>query len=163
MRRASKAARVVLAGTALLLALSACEDEGDTPAAEGAPQLSRSEFTAAVDEICAADRDALTDLEAPRGLKGAPEFLREVLPVIREQLVRVRELGDPPAEGAETYLDWLQARDGIVQTTAQMIEAAESGDRDQFQRLAILQQQLDEKADEAAEEYGFEVCGVGTS
>ena len=144
--------------------LVACDGSGDTdPPVNEAPRLSRAEFTAEVDAICAADRDKLGGLEAPEGLRGAPQFLRQVLPVIREQLARIRDLGEPPAEGAETYLDWFQARNGIVETTAQMIEAAESGDNDQFQRLAILQQQLDEKADEAADAYGFEVCGVGSS
>ena len=152
--------KVALAGIAFAL-LSACDGGSSPEPTSTGASLSRADFVAEVDAICASDRDKLTGLEPPRGLDEAAGFLREVLPVIRDQLNRIRDLGQPPEIESETYLDWFQARDGIVETTAAMIEAAEEGDRDQFQRLAVLQQELDERADEAADSYGFEVCGAG--
>ena len=94
-------------------------------------------------------------------MEESAQFLREVLPVIREQLDRIRALGEPPEDGADVYLEWFEARDSIVEATAQMIEAAEEEDRRLFQQLAAVQQELDERADAAATEYGFESCGSG--
>ncbi len=152
---------MIAAGLLLALLVGCDGDDGPTASAPGEPELTRAEFTAKADAICADNQGALSNLDPPQGLGATAAVLREVLPVIREEINRLRELGEPPEDGREAYLDWFQARDAIVEATAQMIAAAEQGDRDQFQRLAILQQELDERADEAAEEYGFEVCGTG--
>lgn len=144
----------------LLLAcalLTGCNGDEQPSDAEGP---TRAEFIARVDAICADRSNALEDLDPPRNLEESARFLRRVLPVIRDQLERIRALGAPPDDGAQTYVQWFEARDGIVETTADMIDAAEEGDAARFQELAALQQQLDEKADNAAAAYGFEVCGA---
>ena len=152
---------MLVAGLALALLVACNGDDGSSDSSPDSTELTRAEFTAQADAICESDRGRLSGFDPPRGLGATAAVLREVLPVIRDQINRLRELGEPPSDGAQVYLDWFQARDAIVEATAQMIEAAEQGDRDQFQRLAILQKELDERADEAAEEYGFEVCGTG--
>ena len=119
----------------------------------------RAEFIARVDAICADRSNAVEGQEPPRNLEESARFLRRLLPVLREQLARIRALGEPPDDGARTYVEWFEARDGIVETTADMIDAAEDKDIARFQELATLQQQLDEAADEAAAAYGFEECG----
>lgn len=146
----------------LLLFSTACDGGGDggENGETLTAQLSRAELIEKVDEICSVGRSQLENLEPPKSLKESAPFLREILPVIRDQLVEIRELGEPPADGREIYLQWIEARDGIVETTAKMIGAAEEGDEDQFQQLAALQQGLDQQADKAANEYGFKVCGA---
>ena len=148
----------------LLLFSTACDGGGDTAVnGEASPaQLSRAELIEQVDEICTRGRSQLENLEPPTSLKESAPFLREIFPLIREQLVEIRELGEPPADGREIYLQWIEARDGIVETTAQMIAAAEEGDESQFQLLAARQQELDQQADKAANTYGFNVCGASS-
>ena len=145
------------------LVMAGCDDSSDPEAQPAAgAELTRAEFTAEVDAICADDSSDLEGLEAPDNLKDSGPFLREVLPVIRDQLNRIREVGEPPEPGRETFLRWFAARDGIVETTAAMIEAAEEGDESQFQRMVLVQRELDERADAAADAYGLEVCGGGS-
>ncbi len=150
MRRATAAVVMV---TSLFLG---CSDDSSEPEAD---TVTREEFTARVDAICADRSRAIEDFEPPRNAEESARLLRRFLPVMRDQLARIRALGEPPESGSSTYLQWFAARDGIVETTADMIDAAEEGDAGRFQELASLQQQLDEKADEAAAAYGFEVCG----
>ena len=151
-------------GALVLVGLSSACDGGSPSVDQGrVAGASRAEFIAKVDEICAGDRSALEDIDPPRNLKESGPFLRQVLPVIRDQIAAIRELGEPPAERRDVYLEWVQARDGIVKTTVLMIEAAESGDEQEFQTLAAAQRDLDTAADKAAAEYGFEVCGSSDS
>ena len=154
---------VQVVACALLFALgtSACSGGDDPPQNEGKPSgLTRAQLIEKVDEICTKGRAQLENLEPPKSLKESAPFLRKILPIIRKQLTEIRELGEPPEEERQTYVDWVEARDGIVETTAQMIAAAEEGDETEFQRLAAIQQDLDTQADKAAGAYGFKVCGV---
>ena len=159
MRRSFRAVATALVFVSILL--SSC-DGGDTPEGDGsAPSgLTRAELIEQVDEICTKGRAQLKDLQPPKNLKESSQFLRQILPIIREQLTKIRGLGEPPEDGRRVYLQWIEARDGIVETTARMIAAAEEGDQSEFQRLAALQQDLDTQADKAASAYGFKVCGV---
>lgn len=151
-------------GALVLVGLASACDGGSPGVEQGqAVGTSRAAFIEKVDEICAGDRAELEDIGPPRNLKESGPFLRQVLPVIRDQIAAIRELGEPPAKRRDVYLKWLQARDGIVETTVLMIEAAESGDEQQFQSLAAAQKDLDTAADKAAAEYGFEVCGSSDS
>jgi hypothetical protein len=135
-------------------------DVGNNPS--GGASVTKDQLIARIDAICTSGRDQLRDLEAPRNLGETPKFLRRVLPVIRDQVKEIRALGEAPKEDRGIYLEWFAARDGIVETTALMIKAAEEGDRDEFNRYAALQSQLDSQADDAAKRYGFEVCGAST-
>lgn len=151
---------LIAAFVALAALFSGCEGGSDTlEEGGGTPaQMTKAEFIERVDAICA-NSDPIEGLEAPKNLSEAAPFLRRLLPVIRDQLDRIRAVGQPPDQDAATYLEWFEARDGIVETTADMIEAAEDGDAAQFGRLAVLQQELDAQADEAARAYGFQSCG----
>ena len=154
--------RLVAAALAVLALVTACDGGGDTPDEDqdAAQELTRAELVEAVDEICTQGRSQLENLEPPKNLDESAQFLRRILPIIREQLTEIRELGEPPEDGRRIYLQWIEARDGIVETTAQMIAAAEEGDQTEFQRLAAIQQDLDVQADKTAGVYGFKVCGV---
>ena len=139
----------------LVLCLGACDGDDET-----APQpLTKADVIARVDEICSRGQGQIEGLEPPKNLAASAEFLGRVLPVVQENLDRIRGVGRVPAEDRKTYLEWLQAREGIVQTTRQMIEAAEARDQVEFERLAAEQAELDSRADKAARDYGFEVCG----
>ena len=129
------------------------------PAATNGAALTKAQLITEIDAICSGARDLLEGLEAPGTLKEAAKFLRKVLPVIRDQAQEIKALGDPPSQDRDLYLEWLSAREGIVETTALMIKAAEERDRNGFERHAILQSDLDSRADAAAQKYGFEVCG----
>lgn len=129
------------------------------PAATNGSGLTKTALITEIDAICTGARDLLEGLEAPGNLEEAAKFLRKVLPVIRDQAGEVKALGDPPSQDQDVYLEWLSAREGIVETTALMIKAAEERDRNEFERHAILQSDLDSRADTAAQKYGFEVCG----
>lgn len=143
----------------LVVSLDACsgDDEGAAP-----ELLSKEDVIERVDEICRQGQGQIEGLEAPKSLEASADFLGRVLPVVRENLDRIRAIGEIPAEDRRVFLDWLQAREGIVHTTQEMIAAAQADDKAEFQRLAAEQDQLDARADKAAREYGFKVCGQPT-
>ena len=148
--------RIALVVLFSLLVCTACDGAAREA---GDDVLTKAEFRERVDAICADRSNALEGLAPPENLEESAVFLRRLLPVIRDQVARIRALGEPPEDGAQAYLEWFEAREGVVETTADMIDAAEDGDAARFQGLATVQQELDEKADEAAATYGFEVCG----
>lgn len=148
-----------LVGCALIVSLSACS--GDDGGGVEKP-LTKLDVIARVDKICAEGQGQIEGLKAPRSLAASADFLGRVLPVVRANLNLIRAVGEVPAEDREVYLQWLQAREGIVQTTKQMIAAAEAKDEAEFRRLAAEQDELDERADKAARKYGFKVCGQST-
>ncbi len=153
---------LISAFVAFAVLVSGCDGGGSDVSEQengGASAITKAEFIERIDAICASGH-AIEGLEPPENLAESERFLRRVLPVIRSQLDRIRAVGEPPERDSATYIEWFEARDGIVETTARMIEAARDGDRAQFGRLAMLQQELDAQADEAARAYGFEVCGV---
>ncbi len=136
--------------------LAACSDDDKG----SAPQtVTKADVIARVDKICRQGQGQIEGLEAPKSLEASADFLGRVLPVVRENLDRIRAIGRVPAEDRQVFLDWLQAREGIVQTTQQMIAAARAKNKAEFQRLAAQQDELDSRADKAAREYGFKVCG----
>ncbi len=114
---------------------------------------------ARVDDLCGEGRTQIEGFETPRSLSQSAAFLSEVLPVIKQNLRRVRAVGPIPAQDRAIYLEWLQARTAIVQTTEKMLAAAADKDLALFQRFAAEQGELDNRADAAARKYGFEVCG----
>ena len=152
--------RLVLLCTLLCLVLLACDGGGSEPTDGVSSGVADAEFIEKVDEICTEGRAELEDVEPPKTLDEAGPFLRKILPVIRDQQSELQELGDPPPENREIYFEWFEARDGIVETTALMIEAAEEGDKEAFDRLAATQSDLDAIADKAARAYGLKVCGA---
>ncbi len=143
----------------LVLFLGACSDDDEGNAPE---PLTKADVIERVDKICRQGQGQIEGLEAPKSLAASADFLGRVLPVVRENLDRIRAIGQVPAEDRELFLEWLQAREGIVKTTQQMIAAAEAKDQAAFQRLASEQDKLDSRADKAAREYGFKVCGQPT-
>ena len=143
----------------LIVSAGACsgDDDGSVP-----EPVTKADVIERVDEICRRGQGQIEGLEAPKSLEASADFLERVLPVVRENLDRIRAIGQIPAEDRQVFLEWLQAREGIVQTTQEMIAAAEAKDQAAFNRLAAEQDQLDLRADEAAREYGFKVCGQPT-
>lgn len=143
----------------LVVSLGACSgDDGGT-----APEpLTKADVIARADKICRQGQGQIEGLKAPKSLEASADFLGRVLPVVRENLDRIRAIGQVPAEDRRVFLDWLEAREGIVQTTQEMIAAAEAKDQAEFHRLAAEQDRLDSRADKAAREYGFKVCGQST-
>ena len=140
--------------------MAGCSDAGD--GRNGPEPLSKADVIERVDKICAEGQGQIEGLKAPKSLAASVDFLGRVLPVVRENLNRIRSVGEVPPEDREVYLNWLQAREGIVQTTSRMIDAAEAKDQAAFQRLATEQAELDAQADKAARKYGFKVCGQST-
>ena len=157
MKRALRACALIF-----VLVLVACDGGGEQATngeSESDGGITHAEYVEKVDAICADDRARLQELEPPTNLEESGPFLRKILPVIRDQIAAVRDLGEPPAERRDIFFQWLEARDGIVETTAQMIGAAEDGEEKEFGRLGAIQQDLDRAADKAAAAYGLKVCG----
>lgn len=149
----------VAALLASCLVAAACDGGGGGQTTDPSRALTKAEVIDRVDELCSEGRTRLEDLDPPKSLRQTDEFLSRLLPVVEKQLDRIRLVGPIPAQDRATYIRWLRARQGIVELTRRMIDAAEEGDATAFRQLASEQDLLDEVADKAAREYGLKVCG----
>ncbi len=141
--------------------VAACDAGGEKN--EQSRPLDKADVIARVDKLCSEGRTRIEDLDPPKSLAESADFLSRLLPVVEDQLDKIRLVGPIPAKDRDVYLRWLRARQGIVETTRRMIDAAEKKDELMFRQLAAEQDLLDEVADDAAEDYGFKVCGRAES
>ncbi|MDQ3954731.1 MAG: hypothetical protein M3285_04180, partial [Actinomycetota bacterium] len=69
--------------------LAACSDDDKG----SAPQtVTKADVIARVDKICRQGQGQIEGLEAPKSLEASADFLGRVLPVVRENLDRIRAI-----------------------------------------------------------------------
>jgi hypothetical protein len=131
----------------------------------GVDRLSKAEFIERWDSICETYNDRrdtiLEGLPAQPTVENLPQFadaLRELVPVVREGIAKLREVQPPEADQAVV--------DGIladVEENATKLEdaadAAESGDLRAFITSAQSLTDSNQQVEQALADYGFQECG----
>jgi hypothetical protein len=141
----------VLALPVVVGALAGCG--GDDP-----DRLSREEWIASADSICAdanQELDALPDPTTPAELA---EFTARAVEIAERQLDRLRDLR-PPDDAEDDYatmLDLTEEQIGVVRTIS---EEAESGAPGSIDELLEEGRALDDQVAALAADYGFQECG----
>lgn len=167
--------RKLLAATAAtaLLALGACggddadvdtsaEDQSSEAADSSGDTLTKEEFIAEGDTLCAALEMASSQTEPPKDETDYARFLAELAGQGEEASRQFAEL-NAPEDGEEVQAELVAALDNAVETLKGAAEAAQSGDTVTAEDLVRQASEEGKAADAAAQEYGFEVCGAEDS
>ena len=152
--------RRLLLASALSLTLVACGDSGP----------SRAEYIAEADAFCkernaeAKERNEKLQ-EIATAAKSEDEFFEKATPQLEDGLEWTRdgqeEFKDiePPEADKETIDEFFAATDEELAVLEKVVEAAREGDVERFTDLANEQQNIDDRANKIAQDYGFKVCG----
>jgi hypothetical protein len=148
--RAMRVSSLALPALAAALALSAC-GSGD--------RLTKAEYIAAADAICAEAIRALNDLDEPKSLAELAEYAPTASEIVRKQLDRLRDLRPPEADEAliDKALDLSEEQNELAEEVG---KAAADGDEERAGALVAQIQPLDEEANQIAQNYGLRVCGA---
>lgn len=144
--------RLALLGCAVALLAAGCGGGGE------AGGLTKEEFVAQLDEICA-------DFNAKQDEIGEPETLEDIVeqgPRVQDEfeaaVERIRGLGEPPAEIAEDADRFLEIADESQRLIGDLVEAAEDEDLQRATEIAEEGQALNDESEQIAEELGAPSC-----
>jgi hypothetical protein len=146
------------------VALVACGDSGP----------SREEYIAQADAFCkernaeAKERNAKLQ-EIATSAKSEDEFFEQATPELEEGLEWTRdgqeEFKDiePPEADQETIDELVAATDEEIAVLEKVVEAVKQRDLERFTDLINEQENIDDRANEIAQDYGFKECGSGAN
>jgi hypothetical protein len=138
----------------VLLVVAACG--GDD--ASGDEALSKAEWIAAADAICAEDNAELALIPEPQTPEEAAEAGARVIEIQRTGLAEVRALAPPPGdEGVVGEI--LDAVEAVLDWSEEFIEAL-AGDDARAEALYAEGERLTEEAIRVAEGYGLQECAT---
>jgi hypothetical protein len=143
----------ILGALVVLAALAAgCGSDG------GGESLSREEWIAQADAICAKGARELEALGEPASAAELIELTSNAVEVVERQLAKLRALR-PPAEAEADYARMLDLTAEQVEIARKISDAAKDGDAGAIQDLVREGQAVDNKVDAVARKYEFEECG----
>ncbi|MBD0290822.1 MAG: hypothetical protein ICV74_06165 [Thermoleophilia bacterium] len=119
--------------------------------------LSKSEYRARADGICAEYERRLDALPRPGSIADLAPLARKALPIAREGVRKLRELR-PPAELAPGVRRWLARNDANVANIERLGAAAASGDTTRVQEIASAAKENEREADALARSLGLHAC-----
>ena len=122
----------------------------------GGGGLSREEFVAELDRICADFRETEDALPEPQSLEEIAEKGRTVRKEFGAAIERTRDLGEPPEEIRADVNRFLEISDELHRRIGELVEAAEEEDVPRLQGLADEGEKLQQESDEIAERLGAE-------
>lgn len=137
---------------------SASEEVVEDEEAAGGDTLTKEEFIAEGDAICAGLTEAGEQVEAPETEDDLARYLTELLDQAEAARDEFAAL-NPPEDGEEVHHELLDALETSMSTVEGAIAAAEDGDTVTVEDLLSQATEEGAAADEAAQEYGFEECG----
>jgi len=135
---------------------TAAEEETSEPAGD---TLTKEQFIEEGDTLCAALEMASSQAEPPKDETDFGRFLAELAGQGEEASRQFAEL-NAPEDGIEVQDELVTALDNAVETLKGAAEAAQSGDTVTAEDLARQAGEEGRAADEAARDYGFQVCGA---
>jgi hypothetical protein len=137
----------------VLLVVAACGDDD----AAGDEALSKAEWIAAADAICAEDNAELALIPEPQTPEEAAEAGARAIQVQRTGLAEVRAL--VPPQGDEAVVgEILDSVEAVLDWSEEFIEALVAGDDAKAEELHAEGERLTEEAIRLAEEYGLQEC-----
>jgi hypothetical protein len=145
--QSSSAPRIVGFVASASLLLASCGGGG----------LPKDEFIAQADDICSAAQERAQDLAQPTDPGSAETYASELERITNDYVGELRAL-EPPEDDEETIDELIG---NIEQAGLKIVEAIRSNSLGGSSAEAYAEAlELAEQANEAAQDYGFESCGV---
>ena len=123
----------------------------------GSDRLSKEEYVAAADKICAEADAAISALGEPTE-ENIEEYVANAETIANEQLAKLRAL-KPPAVDEETLnhaYDLIEEQVGLAK---QGVDALKSQNQAEFERINAEIQTVNAESDKIAQDYGLKECG----
>lgn len=125
---------------------------------ESSGRLSKAEFIAKADAICATGRSEIKALPNPRTYAELPAYIRKALPIQRRDIAEIRKLKPPKRDQREVEL-MLERVDRTNEAFESLRAGVESGDAAEANRAYAEVMRTNDDATRRAERYGLRVCG----
>jgi hypothetical protein len=159
--------RVTLTAVAAVCVLAvgcSSDDDGSSGNGSGATtesqRLTKEEYIAQADAICQ-EADAKIDaVPEPQSTEELAEYGEQVVEIGQDQLDRLRAL-EPPQTDEGTINEAYDLLEQQLAIATDLIDAAREDDLEQVQELLAQGEQLNDQADQIAEDYGLTECGAG--
>jgi hypothetical protein len=136
-------------------ALSGCGgDDG------GGERLTREEYAAQADVICARFKERVEAAGNPANLSELADAADAVLPSYEKSIDDLRELR-PPERDEETADQWLDQLEVVKDDLTEIRDQARAGDDPGLSETAVRAQQNNMRAEQLATRLGMSVCNTG--
>ena len=120
--------------------------------------VSKAEFVAKADSICAAGQTEIARLAQPSTPQDLDEYLGKAIPIQKREVAEIRRLDWPDAD--KTRIERvLRAANDLIAAFEELRAAAHSGDQEAITKADKAAAQAGAKMRSAARAYGFKVCG----
>jgi hypothetical protein len=149
-RYRTRVRRVVLLLLAVLV-LGGCGGGGD------GGRLTKQEYAAEADEICAKFKEETAALESPSDLSGLANAADKTLEILDKALGELRKLNPPVSEQAKAD-EWIAAVEQLKGDLAEIRDKAKGNDLQAVQAVVPRASQHNSRANQLATELGMTVC-----
>jgi hypothetical protein len=126
----------------------------------GGKPLTREQYAAKADAICAKYKHQTDALARPSNLADLAKVADQVLPILDAARGDLRKL-KPPAGERATVDAWLKQFDVSIDDVTKIRDKAKDNDRAAVEALATPALQHDQQANELAKQLGMTVCSKG--
>ena len=146
-----------LFAVALVAGLAAASCGGDGGGG-GGEALTKEEWIAQADAICAGANAQIDALGEPAGLEDVADFSAKAEEISRAQLEKLRAL-TPPEGDAAAVGEMLGLVEQVIDEAAKLGDAAKEGDVGKINEIVAAIDPINERADQLAQDYGLQECG----
>jgi hypothetical protein len=140
---------LILLLATILLAGCGGGGDGDT--------LTRDEYAAQADAICAKYKQQTDALDRPRTLSDLSDVADDVLPILKKARGELRDL-KPPRDEQATASAWLDQFDVVVSDVEKIRDKAKKKDAAGVQQVAQPALDHNKRANELAKQLGMTTC-----
>jgi len=123
----------------------------------GDDTLTRDEYAARADAICAKHKKQSDALDRPATLSELANVADDVIPILKSARDELRNLEPPPDEKAAAD-SWLDQFDVIIEDVEKIRDKAKENDADGVQELAQPALDHNNRANELAKQLGMTTC-----
>jgi len=134
------------------LAVSGCGGGGGKT-----QRLSRDEYVAKADAICAQAVKQQKALPTPSSIDEIPAYVDKALPVIDDAIAKIRKL-KPPVTMEQGVKAWLDQTEATRSELTKLRSAAKSGDPTKVRKVAAKGTQMDSERSALARSIGLTTC-----
>jgi hypothetical protein len=126
---------------------------------EGGDRLSKEDYIRQADALCLEADQRIEALGDPTTAEEAVAFTRDATAIAEEQLARLRALR-PPEEDEATLEEAYDLLEQQIEVGRQLGDAIDANDEARAQELIRQGDDLNERANEIADDYGMAECGT---
>jgi hypothetical protein len=139
----------------VVVLLAGCGGDGEG----GGKPLTRQQYAAKADAICAKDKQRTEALARPTNLADLGKVADQMLPILDQARTDLRKL-KPPADEQATADAWLDQFDVIIDDVEKIRDKAKDNDTAGVQALAGPALKHDQHANELARQLGMTTCST---